>query len=116
MNKAILALFLLLAVGLVFAAEKETKEPKALSNETNMTYGQCVSDAAGVKNECYATIKATRTSCIETAKNTSSDDKTCKADYKKELKACKQDFKMAKADCAKIYKPGFFEKMKASFK
>jgi hypothetical protein len=113
MKKAIFALVLLvLAVSLVFAAEKE----RPTNDEKNMTFGQCVSVAADARGGCFKAASEKRIACIDAAKNASADDKACKSDYKQDKKQCKMSFKSAKKECAKNYKPGFFEKMRYAFK
>ncbi len=96
----------------------EENNAAVAAQEKNMTFGQCVSQAAEIKNSCYSTVKETQKTCKETAL-TQADPKTaskeCKKTYKKDLKQCKVDFKAAKKECSKI-KHNFLDSIKASFK
>lgn len=124
---AIICLFLVAILSLVVSAKNEDKEQKdivawteekAMINEqkiqANQTFGQCVSDAAEVKNTCYSATKDGLNVCKEQAADKQSY-KTCKADYSKSMKECKASFKAAKKECGKI-KHNFFDTLKASFK
>lgn len=85
----------------------------------NMTYGQCVSDAAKLKNDCYKEGKNKGELCInnsEMAKRPKDVTKQCKVDYKSDIKACKQNFKDAKKTCIQETKPNFWQKMRYSMK
>jgi hypothetical protein len=111
-SKFFVILAALLAVSFVLAA----KEPAA-PNDTqakNITYGQCVSAAADVRNTCYDNAETQRQSCMD-AQNESKGN-ACNNDYKKVKGQCKQDFKATKKTCAQTYKPGFFEKLRYAFK
>jgi len=77
------------------AADKEAK---------NMTYGQCVSQNAVIKNDCFVLMKSIYSSC----KNNTTDRKICSRDFKTDLAQCKKGFKSAKSGCGKI-KHNFFE-------
>jgi hypothetical protein len=122
----VLAIVLVFASFLVFASAAEQGKNRT-GNETdkettgvkNMTYGQCVSEAAKVKNTCYSGIKTIYQQCKDNAKN-QTDSKTaskqCNADYKKSMAQCKSDFKgTKKQECAKI-KHNFLETMGSMFK
>jgi hypothetical protein len=102
---------------LVLAAEKENKTASD-TGVKNMTYGQCVSAAAAVKNTCYSTVKSTYNDCVTNAKaQTDSKNavKQCSATYKKDKNTCKQAFKATKKnECATI-KHNFFETMRYAF-
>lgn len=115
-NIFILGMLFLAVASFAIAAEKNDTNETGKQAERNMTYGQCVSQAAEEKNSCYGLVKDARASCVEAANNASGDTKACKADYKKDMRQCKANFKDAKKDCVKSYKPGFFEKMKSSMK
>jgi hypothetical protein len=76
----------------------------------NMTYGQCVSAEAKVKNDCYASIKTAYADC----RNVSASKTECKNTYKKDLKQCKTVFKASKTECKKI-KHNFLETTRHAF-
>lgn len=112
-----------LVFGVAFAAAQGVAEKKdvglnadtAVAAQGNVTYGSCVSDAAKVKNDCYASVKTQRASCVN-----GTEDKTvakqCVKDYTSGKKLCKVDFKKAKKDsCGKI-KAGFLERARYAFK
>ena len=136
MNKITLAIiFGVFIVGMFSLAiavvqdEDKVKNAKTLGNimgnktlgkgtVNNTAFGQCVSEAAVVKNTCYRTVKDTRTTCMADAKN-STDSKTasttCRNTFKTDLKQCKMDFKSKKTECQKI-KHNFIGSAKAAFK
>ncbi len=110
---AICGLFVLIVAASVFAAGNEKAE---VNDAKNMTYGNCVSEMAKIKNGCYATIKDQKQTCTQTAKNaTKVEMKACKDTYKKDMMQCKSGFKMQKKECAKI-KHNVFQTMGSSFK
>lgn len=117
----ILGLVFLAVLTVVFAAQDDEKQARGLddNNQTkNMTFGTCVSEAAVIKNTCYADVKETRNTCKEAAKNQTdvrAITKTCDQTYKQEKTRCKQDFKAAKKECGKI-KHNFFDEVGVAFK
>ena len=127
MNKTIMAVFFgLFLVGmfsLAFAVvqdENKVRAAKTLGDGTgnDMTYGNCVSEKAALKNTCYSTIKDARASCRATAQNSTESTpalKVCRDTFKKDLKQCKMDFKQAKNECKKI-KHNFIESAGSAFK
>ncbi len=128
MKKAIAVLFGVLAIALFSAAayaadkdaaENETGEADDAAPAKNMTYGQCVSENAVVKNTCYSTVKSSLAGCREQAAQDAASQKNalkqCSADYKKDKKQCKVEFKASKRECAKI-KHNFFETIGSAFK
>ena len=109
--------FALIFAGLVLAqSANANNNSQRNSNETgkNMTYGQCVVSAVGIKNSCYEGVKETRETCIN-ATNESSVMSQCKKDYKKDMKQCKMDFKASKRECIQKTKPKIWERMRHSF-
>jgi hypothetical protein len=99
------ALVLMFSFVLAAKSEENSTDMNATVKEAkNITYGQCVSQNAVVKNDCYRSVKDTYFSC----KNSTSDRKTCSKDYKTDLAQCKKEFKLAKNECKKI-KHNFFE-------
>ncbi len=82
-------------------ATDDTADEDGWQNGTSVTFGQCVSDAAAIKNTCYSTTKDKRATCKENAADKAAT-KQCKKDYKAEKKQCKADFKAAKKQCNKI--------------
>ncbi|MFA6461664.1 MAG: hypothetical protein WCV90_05310 [Candidatus Woesearchaeota archaeon] len=127
--KVLLGVFLMLVLsGIVYAASDKATEVKAttaaapeLASEApkNMTYGQCVSELAKVKNTCYEATSVTQKTCQDQASadaTTKKDvSKQCKQTYKKDKAGCKSVFKDGKKECAKI-KHNFFETMGSAFK
>lgn len=114
----IMGIFLISVLAIVSAAKDDVANATNTTSEKNMTYGQCVSAAAEVKNTCYDTVKADKEACRDAAVNMTdakAADKTCKADYKKDMKECKVEFKKAKNECKKI-KHTAFETMASSMK
>ena len=111
---------LVLAIAGIVSAANENKTVDSKKNETakNMTYGQCVSEGASIKNTCYSDVKAVKDSCMNVAKN-QTDVKTasqaCNNNYKQEKKQCKAEFKKAKNECKKI-KHNFLETIGSSMK
>lgn len=92
----------LVSAFLVLADENDTDVNATDENKTvgpgsqkNMTYWQCVSDAAKVKNECYTV-----------AKNAT--------DAKRGKKDCKTAFKAVKGECNKM-KHTYWQGFKALF-
>lgn len=113
----IATLFLIIAVSLVFAANEKTTNTSEKA-EKNMTYGNCVSDGAQLKNTCYKLAKDTQSACkTQAANSTIAKDavKTCRTEYKKSMNQCKNDFKSAKNECKKI-KHNFLETIGSSTK
>lgn len=133
MNKNLTILFSVLVLivisGITYAANEKdaatagtevaiedtvTEEPA----EKPVTYGQCVSEHAVIKNTCYATVKDALNTCkAQVPQDASKKDATkqCKQTYKKDLKQCKVVFKASKKECAKI-KHNVFETMGSAFK
>lgn len=118
----VLGIFLVAAVSAVYAAnpnEDAAAQTTEASGAKNMTYGQCVSENAVIKNACYATVKSTLSACKDQAAQNPdterADIRKCKQDYKKDKKDCKLDFKASKKECAKI-KHNFFETLGSAFK
>ena len=114
-TKFVVSLFLMTALSLVVSAAKDNDTAASDSVQKNMTFGQCVSDAAIIKNSCYSTTKDTLAACKVDAKNQTDSRpilKQCKADYKKDKKQCKIEFKSAKNECRKI-KHNFMDSIKA---
>ena len=112
----IFGIFLIAMLTFVSAAKETDTTNKA--TEKNLTYGQCVSDNAALKNTCYSDVKAEKETCRDNAKNITdakTADKTCKNDYKKAMKDCKADFKKSKQECKKI-KHNAFETIANSMK
>lgn len=127
LNKMVLvaiATFLVVASAFFVVAANEGQGASAakdtnLTNVKNMTYGQCVSDAAIVKNDCYASVKEANKACKADAANQSDSKtalKTCQQDYKKDMKQCKADFKDTKKTTCNKIKHNFFETIRYSFK
>jgi len=90
----------------------------------NMTFGQCVSEAAALKNTCYTGVKTTDKTCKGAINhiNQSAEKQAvkkamndCKTTYKTNKKQCKVDFNATKKECRKI-KHNFLESMGAAFK
>lgn len=125
MNKKILAVILgIFVIGMFSLALAKTEEVgqkearQTIEPQGNNTFGNCVSDAAAVKNTCYQTVKAERATCKSDAQNQTEPKpalKNCLNTYKKDLKQCKMDFKSDKNECKKI-KHNVFESMGAAFK
>jgi len=109
----------LLSITLVAAPDEDTGAKQAKTRtEGNMTFGQCVSEKAVVKNTCYQTVKDARSACKATAQNETEPRpalKNCSDTFKKDLKQCKMDFKTEKKECGKI-KHNAFESVGAAFK
>lgn len=111
----ILAAFLVVASGLVYAADKNVSDEKM--DVKNMTYGQCVSENAVIKNSCYASVKSALRVCRDEAEGNAAEDDMraeCKQDYKKDKRECKAVFKASKVECKKI-KHNFFETVRWAF-
>lgn len=121
MNKLVLSVLFLGVFVVLFAsavfAQNNNNSPNAPRAEPvkNMTYGQCVSAAAELKNNCFETVKQTRVSCVESAGNETVKKKQCNSDYKKELTQCKVDFKAIKKDCIQKTKPSMWARMRYGF-
>jgi hypothetical protein len=105
-------LFLLSMLSFAMAAKPSELVNGTAEESKNMTYGQCVSAAAEIKNTCFTSVKNTTADC---GKNQT--DKALKAqcgsDYKKAKSQCKTDFKTTKNECKKI-KHNFFQTMRYS--
>ena len=86
--------------------------------QKNMTFGQCVSQAADVKNSCFKSAQDSLAACKSSAGKQADSKpalKQCDSDYKKGKDQCKSSFKTAKKECGKI-KHNFIDSLKASFK
>jgi hypothetical protein len=103
--------FIILTLTLVFAAPANKSQERDNNTLNNVTFGQCVSSAAILKNSCYEKIKSDKDLCIDDTTNL----KKCNADYKLAMKKCKSDFKVAKNECKKI-KHNFFETLQYALK
>lgn len=131
---------IILLAGVVFATEGKNNSIRAVnttdkvndknlsddmrkySNGTarNITFGQCVSENAKLKDVCYKSAKDVLKNC-KTQTNTNSSDKKsnknavkrCDQTYKKDLTQCKVVFKESKNECRKI-KHNFMESFRAS--
>jgi len=119
----ILAVLLVFSIAFVLADnETEDSENNETSKQKNMTFGLCVSEAAKIRQTCYAETKNASLECAKTAKaNTDKQQgkeqgKQCSSTYKAEKKDCKNSFKAAKKTCIQIYKPGFWQRMRYSLK
>lgn len=121
-KRVILVLLVVAVMSFLVSAQKPAKDMAAGSDLNaagkNMTFVQCVSDAAEVKNSCYVIVKDTLATCKTDAgsnENAKQALKQCNADYKKNKKQCKTDFKAKKNECKKI-KHSFFDSMRVAFK
>jgi len=74
------------------------------SNITNVTYGQCVTQKAIVKNTCFASAKNAKETCKVPAKEAKSKEalKQCRITYRDTKKQCKVAFKLGKEECRSI--------------
>lgn len=136
MEKSIKILFAMFAVlvlsGIAYAANEKDEvltttiatteaAPVEQPAAKNMTYGQCVSENAAIKNSCYAAVKDTVKTCKNnvaqnaTKKDRKDSSKQCKQTYAKEKKQCKATFKASKNECKKI-KHNFLETIGSSMK
>ena len=109
-------LLLIFVVGITYAANEKATD-KQTTQETpvkNMTYGQCVSQNAEIKNTCFSNIKTTLETCKSQATEKTAT-KQCDQTYKKDKDSCKKTFKDAKNECKKI-KHNFLETMRYAFK
>jgi len=88
------------------------------SNASNMTFGKCVAEVAKLRQGCYAEDKNISKQCVSTAKagKDKKAAKTCVSSYKESKKGCKVSFQEAKITCIQTYKPGFWERMRYTFK
>ncbi len=112
--------FILAFCGAIYAAnEKNAMESfDDTQQEKNMTYGQCVSENAVIKNSCYSNVKEALNNCkLQAEQESSKKDavKSCKQTYKKDKKECKNIFKASKNECKKI-KHNFLETLGSAFK
>lgn len=117
----LLSVLFFMAVGVVgiAMAQGNSNNSNRSNNQgnsvSNMTYGQCVVSAVGLKNSCYEISKQARIDCIGVALNDSVQERKCLTDYKAEKKQCKMDFKVAKRECVQKTKPSMFARMRYSF-
>lgn len=119
----VLSVFLIAVLSFVVAAKDSEDAPKLIMArnaimDKNMTFGNCVSDAAVIKHSCYATVKDACDVCKATASNQTEPKpalKECKTTYKKDKKQCKMGFKSAKKECGKI-KHSFMDSVRVMFK
>ena len=114
--------FVFLAAAFVIADDNSSgnNTPSVISvhNDSNMTFGKCVSEAAKIRQVCYQEDKNISKQCVITAKSGKDKPKAkqCILDYKETKKNCKLDFKEAKKVCIQTYKPKFLEKIRFIFK
>jgi hypothetical protein len=109
MNISKILVFGIVVVALmaVFALGQSDNKTDKNNDSSNVTYGTCVSQAAAVKNICFADVKETKLACRTQALNATEpkgEKKQCNKDYFAEKKECKADFKLAKKDCQKYKK------------
>ena len=114
------AIGIMLIVGFSLVIAQGDKNNESAKPVKNMTYGQCVSAGAVLKNSCYNETKNVRSGCMAQSKlqNDSAIAKSaraqCNADYKTAKKECKRAFKSAMQECRKI-KHNFIESVQAEF-
>lgn len=110
----ITSLFLMsmLSFGIAANVNEKNVTPEVAKEVKNMTYGQCVSAGALVKNDCYSAVKTTADSCNQNATEKVAKAQ-CNNEYKKAKDQCKTDFKAVKNECKKI-KHNFFETVRYS--
>lgn len=106
----VLSLVLAVQPDKVIAGKNMTGFNETVKEAKNMTFGQCVSQNAVIKNDCYSSVKGVYSSC----KNSTSDVKACGKAYKVDKAQCKKEFKLAKNECKKI-KHNFFETTRYAF-
>lgn len=114
---ALLGIFVLLTAFAMAANDDQTAANQKMiagTNQTNQTFGQCVSESAKARNTCYESAKTDKETCLSTVADDKNAAKKCNADYKQGKKSCKAEFKVAKDDCKRL-KHNFFDTMKASF-
>jgi hypothetical protein len=126
MNKNLAILFgvflVVVVAGMAYAADDKNTEIQATEVQTqtpkNMTYGQCISENAAIKNSCYAAVKGVLGTCKTQAQQDASKkdaSKQCNQTYKTAKKQCKIAFKSSKTECKKI-KHNFLETIGSSLK
>lgn len=116
-KSVILCLFLIAAMPLAFAVnEQGNSAGETAAAEKKATFGQCVSEAAAIKNACHQSVKDALASCkaIDAGQAEKPAKKECRAAYKTSKKNCKADFMAKKTECRKI-KHTFMESVRASF-
>lgn len=88
-----------------------------IGSQKNMTFWECVSDAAKVKNDCYKSSKDAAKTCFDNSKanKDKAAGKVCEASAKDSVKNCKTAFKAVKNECNKI-KHNWWDAFRASFK
>lgn len=116
-----IATFLVVASAFLVVAAKDDANASDADKTAvkNMTYGQCVSEAANVKNDCYASVKEADKACKADAANQSDSRtalKNCQQVYKKDMAQCKADFKATKKTTCNKIKHNFFDTIRYSFK
>lgn len=121
-NILAMAISLVLVIMLPFASAQGTEvtddaavvTEDAATNESaapKVTFGTCVSEAAKLKNMCYASEKDKAATC----KSADKKSKECRKVYKVSKKQCKMAFKAAKKECRKL-KHNFIDEAKVAFK
>lgn len=98
--------------------ENETDFVIRNNNASNMTFGKCVAEAAKTRQGCYQEYRNISKQCADAAKlgKDKKQEKQCLSDYKENKKNCKSSFKEAKKTCIQTYKPGFWERIRYTFK
>lgn len=118
-NILIGVIFVMLVSAIVYAEKAEdATQATDKSISKNMTYGNCVSQNADIKNTCYASVKDALATCkAQAPQDAAKKDavKQCSQTYKKDKKQCKVAFKDSKKECAKI-KHNFLETLGSSLK
>lgn len=107
------AFIFIIATSFLLAAKADATSPRPGNLIGNQTYGQCVSEQAALKNNCYERVKNTRYSCVN-ATNDTLTSKICNTAYKKDKSDCKKAFKDAKVKCNAI-KHTFLETVRYGF-
>ncbi|MEM4271875.1 MAG: hypothetical protein QXD13_02200 [Candidatus Pacearchaeota archaeon] len=90
--------------GIVDAAKEKDTQTAGETAAKNMTYGQCVSEHAAIKNTCYVTVKDALAACkAQAAQDTATKKdatKQCKTHTRKTKSSARQHSRQAKKMCA----------------
>lgn len=87
---------------------------QALKNATNVTFGECISEAAKQRNSCYAASEDARKNCTDVASTDKAAKKQCQAANKEGRNSCKTLFKSSKDECKSI-RHNAWDSIKAAF-
>ncbi len=81
----------------------------------SINFGQCVSDAAQARNDCFNATKDRLKACSDGAGTNSTAKRQCQKDSKNDMNLCKDSFRGAKKDTCEKIKSSFLDRIRHAF-